>query len=328
MRNSASQRSRIGPAGDRSQTPPAASGANASTASAQPARSTPAGSSVMARTPRQSRARPASWRGNHPAASAGAGGAGPSCDRANMRFKYGILAFIGGKRPGGTDQRQLTTQAIGAQDHAKFGGAAQAISLVSILASRLRAAEIRRRIAFVTTAPGLCEAFGIAVKGIAAAHDLDPNFQLGWCFHIDRQAEPIQQLRPEFAFLGVATADQNETRGVPDAQAFALDHILARRGNIQQDIDQMVLKEIDFVDIEEAAMALANRPGWNAFSPRARARSRSSAPTTRSSVAPSGRSTTGTARDGFRRWRHAGLRPSWRWRQCSQDPAGRAGSQA
>ena len=41
-------------------------------------------------------------------------------------------------------------------------------------------------------------------------------------------------------------------------------------------------------------LAWASRPGSNAFSPRVRARSRSSAPTTRSSVAPSGRSTTGT----------------------------------
>ena len=43
-------------------------------------------------------------------------------------------------------------------------------------------------------------------------------------------------------------------------------------------------------------LARANKPGSNAFSPRVNAFSRSKAPTTRSSVAPKGKSTTGTGR--------------------------------
>ncbi len=68
-------------------------------------------------------------------------------------------------------------------------------------------------------------------------------------------------------------------------------------------------------------LARASSPGSNAFTPAPSARSRSRVPTTRSSVAPSGRSTTGT---GFF---SDFLRGPGMLAQCGQDSAGLSGSQ-
>ena len=78
------------------------------------------------------------------------------------------------------------------------------------------------------------------------------------------------------------------------AQTLTLDDIHAASRDIQQEIDEMILEQIGFVDVEKSAIGLGQQAGLEAFSPLESARSRLSAPTTRSSVAPSGRSTTGT----------------------------------
>ena len=75
--------------------------------------------------------------------------------------------------------------------------------------------------------------------------------------HLDRQAEAIQQLRAQLAFLGIAGADQHEPRGMTDAQAFALDDVFAGCGDVEQQIDQMIFQQIGLIDVKKAAM----RPG-------------------------------------------------------------------
>ena len=49
-------------------------------------------------------------------------------------------------------------------------------------------------------------------EGGAAADDLDPFVDVRRRTHLDRQAEPVQQLRPQLAFLGVPGADKHEAR--------------------------------------------------------------------------------------------------------------------
>ena len=43
----------------------------------------------------------------------------------------------------------------------------------------------------------------------------------------------IEQLRPEVALFGIAAADEHEPGGMPDADALALDDILAGGGDAQ-----------------------------------------------------------------------------------------------
>ena len=69
----------------------------------------------------------------------------------------------------------------------------------------------------------------------------------------------------QFAFFRVAAADQHEARGVPHAEALALDHVLARGGDVEQEIDEMVLEQIDLVDIEKAAIGLREQARLEGF---------------------------------------------------------------
>ena len=163
--------------------------------------------------------------------------------------------------------------------------------MTAVLRARARDSVAER---LVGGGPSLCESRRIALEGVASLHDLDAICNVRRRPHIDCQSEPIQQLRPQFAFFGIAAADQDEPCGVADAQAFALDDVFARSRDVEQEIDEMILQQIDLVDVQKSPVALASKPGSKTLSPTESARSRLSAPTTRSSVAPSGMSTTGT----------------------------------
>ena len=45
------------------------------------------------------------------------------------------------------------------------------------------------------------------------------------------------------------------------AQPLALDHVLARRRDIEQHVDQVVLQQVDLVDVEEAAVGAREQSG-------------------------------------------------------------------
>ncbi len=101
---------------------------------------------------------------------------------------------------------------------------------------------------------------GIAIKGLAALHRLDAGGQVLRRRHIDREAEAVEELRAQLALLRVAAADQHEAGGVADGEALALDHVLARGRDVEQQVDQMVLQQVDLVDIEEAAVGAGQKP--------------------------------------------------------------------
>src|SRR5262249_12123340 len=51
------------------------------------------------------------------------------------------------------------------------------------------------------------------------------------------KAEPVEKLRPQVDFLVIARTDQNETRRVADAYAFAFDYVDPARRSIEKKID-------------------------------------------------------------------------------------------
>ena len=102
--------------------------------------------------------------------------------------------------------------------------------------------------------PFLDESGAVALEGVAAANDFDTARQVVGRLHFDRHAEPIQQLRAQLAFFGIAGTDQHEPRRMTDAQSFALDDVFAGCGDIEQQIDQMIFQQIGFIDVEKPAM--------------------------------------------------------------------------
>ena len=93
---------------------------------------------------------------------------------------------------------------------------------------------------------------GVLVEAQARPHDRHAQRSVGRIRQRDRQAETIQQLRPQFALLRVHGADQHEARGMLARDAVPLDGVDATGGHIEQGIDQCIGQQVDFVDIQHA----------------------------------------------------------------------------
>ncbi len=101
----------------------------------------------------------------------------------------------------------------------------------------------------------------IALVLIAAPHDHDAGRQVVRRAHFDRQAKAVEQLRAQVALLRIAAADEHESRRVTHAEAFTLDDVLAGGRDVEQQVDQVVLEQVHFVDVEEAAMGPRQQAG-------------------------------------------------------------------
>ena len=98
---------------------------------------------------------------------------------------------------------------------------------------------------------------GVVVStGVAAAHHLDPDGDVAGGADLDRQAKAVKELGAEFAFFGVAGADEDKAGGVADRQALTLYHVLARLGDIEEEVDDVIFKQVDLVDMKVAAFAM------------------------------------------------------------------------
>ena len=151
-------------------------------------------------------------------------------------------------------------------------------------------------------------ACGVGVEGQPAAHHLGAHRGVARRGHLDGQPEPVEQLRAQLALLGVHRADEQEPRRVPHRHPVALDvaacpvrprRAAGRRGGRAAGSPRRRRAR--------RGAAPASRPGSNDLTPSVSARSRSSEPVSRSSVEPTGSSTSRRGADGRpSRRRHAG----------------------
>ncbi len=103
---------------------------------------------------------------------------------------------------------------------------------------------------------------GIALELVTPSHDQDPRRQVFRRADFDRQSEAVEQLRTQVALFRVAAAHEHEARRVPDAEAFALDHVLTGGRHVEQQVDQVVFEQVHFVDVEKAAMGPCQQAGF------------------------------------------------------------------
>ena len=117
-----------------------------------------------------------------------------------------------------------------------------------------RAAAIRR----ASSASALGVAFGERVRVGLVGHplpdDLHPHVDVARRVHVDGEPEPVQQLRTQFALLGIHRADQHEPGLVRMRDAVAFDVHPSHRGGVEQHVDQMIVQQVDLVDVEHAAV--------------------------------------------------------------------------
>lgn len=104
--------------------------------------------------------------------------------------------------------------------------------------------------------PAFDEGLRVGIEGQPATDDLCPlgRRRLGIEAHVE--AETVEQLRAQFALFRVHRADQHETRRMPVGNAIALDQVDAAGGDVEQQIHQVVRQQVNFVDVEHAAVGL------------------------------------------------------------------------
>lgn len=183
---------------------------------------------------------------------------------AAMRRRCGTPTALAPSRAAsarGAHQRQVTAQAVGAQRHAQRGRA---------LAHRIghghrfngfACPDDLLADALVLGGPLRGKGLWIALVRVAAAHHLHTHRQIVGCLHLHRQAKAVEQLRAQFALLRVTAAHKHKARGVTDGQALALDHVLAAGGHVDQQVHQMVFQQVDFIDVEKAAVRARQQAG-------------------------------------------------------------------
>ena len=172
-----------------------------------------------------------------------------------------VVAVERGQRAAGADQRQLAAQAVGAERHAQLRRPLQrGVGHLDLAKALAGGGELLAHL-LVLLLPVGDVALRIVLEGIAPPHHLDAGLDVLRRLDLDREAEAVEQLRAQLALLRVAGADQDEARRVADRQALALDHVLAGGGDVEQEVDQVVLQEVDLVDIEEAAVGAGQQAG-------------------------------------------------------------------
>ncbi|VVM57044.1 hypothetical protein PS645_01059 [Pseudomonas fluorescens] len=75
------------------------------------------------------------------------------------------------------------------------------------------------------------------------------------------EAETVEQLWTQFALFRVHGADQYELRRMAMGNAVTLDDVGATGSDVEQQIDEVIRQQIDFIDIEHAAVGLGQNTG-------------------------------------------------------------------
>ena len=79
----------------------------------------------------------------------------------------------------------------------------------------------------------LGELFRIAIVRFASLDDLHAVVEIGLRHDFGVQSKTIQQLRPQFAFFGIARSHQHEAGRMFDRHAFPLDAVSSSGGHVQ-----------------------------------------------------------------------------------------------
>ena len=160
----------------------------------------------------------------------------------------GLPPLQPGEGGGGAAQDQVGPQALGARGEGQPAGRRHHV-----------VADLRR--------PGRADALGelavgalatrrlgIAVEREPPAHGLDAIVHGRRRRHVDAQAEAVEQLWAQLALLRVHRTDEHEPRRMAVRHAVALDDVLARHGDVEQRVDQVVGQQVDLVDVEDATV--------------------------------------------------------------------------
>ena len=89
----------------------------------------------------------------------------------------------------------------------------------------------------------------------------DPGVVRRESANLHTESETIDELGPQFPFFGIHGAHQDEPRGLAGGNTITLDRDPAAGGRVQQKIDDVIRQQIDFIDIQDAAVGSGQEAG-------------------------------------------------------------------
>ena len=72
--------------------------------------------------------------------------------------------------------------------------------------------------------------------------------------NVDDETEAVEKLWAEFSFLGIHRANQNKTCRVLMGDRITLHSVDSRGSNIEENVNKVVGKEVDFIDVQHASV--------------------------------------------------------------------------
>ena len=94
-----------------------------------------------------------------------------------------------------------------------------------------------------------------------ALHDLHTLGGIVNAAHIDGQGKAVKELRAQVALFRIHRADEDETRRMAETDAFAFDHVHAHRRRVQQQVNHVIVQQVYFVNVENAAIGSRQHAG-------------------------------------------------------------------
>ena len=130
--------------------------------------------------------------------------------------------------------------------------------------SQERAAEIRSPRRCSSGAHRETKAVGVGVEGDPAPDDRGAEGGIAGRGDVHREAEAVEELGAQVALLRIHRPHQDEAGGVGDGQALSFHAVGAAGGGVEDEVDQVVGEEIDFVHVENGAVGGGEEAGLEA----------------------------------------------------------------
>ena len=99
----------------------------------------------------------------------------------------------------------------------------------------------------------------IPIISVTKFHNTNALLRVSFRSYFNMQSKAIEQLWPKFTLFWIARSDQNEPGRMLDGNSFALNSVYAARSHIQQQINQMIVEEVYFVDIKKPAICASKQ---------------------------------------------------------------------
>src|SRR5713226_8022393 len=213
-------------------------------------------------------------------------------DRTDMRDLHLLDAVVGGLGLRGAGAHEVGTVAVHLQRDRDLGDQPQDLARQLHLWKGCDALGDVRFHVLLRLGVLLDELVRVVLPNGTLLDDRDPLVEVADAFHVDAEAEAVEQLWPQLALFWVHRADQDESRGVRHGDALALDRIHAHRRRVQQYVDDVVVEQVHLIDVEDVAVGLGEDARLKASRALLQRRFEVDRPTTRSSDALMGSSTT------------------------------------